>query len=214
METARMQGIEDLAKESGFSAHYLRIRASDNLMSSVMINGSHEREEQWYFNIYENSPYFRFMLSPANGKRYYEQGEKVTVELFSKHHKIEKKFRKSTCTPEKAIERIKEWIEATKTPIIDMKPYADEIAADICSIRDNVDFPEELDEEEKFCDIRLQVYPNGQYAIRSGDSSYDQDHRGFWGCSSVSPDTTNESAKEIALDLIDQAEEQQYMERG
>src|SRR5690606_813072 len=35
------------------------------------------------------------------------------------------------------------------------------------------------------CDVRLQVYEDGDWAIRFGDSSYDQDHRGFWGASIV-----------------------------
>jgi hypothetical protein len=35
------------------------------------------------------------------------------------------------------------------------------------------------------CDIRLQVYPSGEWSLRVGDSSYDQDHRGYWGASSI-----------------------------
>jgi hypothetical protein len=34
-------------------------------------------------------------------------------------------------------------------------------------------------------DIRLQVYPSGEWSLRVGDSSYDQDHHGYWGASSL-----------------------------
>jgi hypothetical protein len=30
------------------------------------------------------------------------------------------------------------------------------------------------------CDVRLQVWDDSQWKLRYGDSSYDQDHRGFW----------------------------------
>jgi hypothetical protein len=53
-------------------------------------------------------------------------------------------------------------------------------------------------------DVRLQVYDDGHWAIRTGDSSYDQDHRGYWGASSIDHTT---SCRELAVDLIDQAAE-------
>ena len=31
------------------------------------------------------------------------------------------------------------------------------------------------------CEVRLQVYPDGRWVVRWGDSGYDQDHRGYWG---------------------------------
>lgn len=57
---------------------------------------------------------------------------------------------------------------------------------------------------EETCEIRLQVYENGNWAIRSGDSSYDLDHRGFWGASSISPSDNAESLKETAENLLEQ----------
>ena len=77
----------------------------------------------------------------------------------------------------------------------------------IRDIRDDLDFPEETKEEERYCDIRLQVYPDGQWALRSGDSSYDQDHNGFWGCSSITDKTTVKTIRETVSDLIEQVEE-------
>jgi len=67
------------------------------------------------------------------------------------------------------------------------------------------------------CDVRLQVYEDGAWVIRSGLSDYDQDHHGFWGASCVPgvggrrmrPRRFN--ATNVARDLIDQAREMQAM---
>lgn len=59
------------------------------------------------------------------------------------------------------------------------------------------------------CDVRLQVYEDGQWAIRWGLSDYDQDHRGYWGSSSIEPTSTFGDLLEVAKDLISQAEEQE-----
>ena len=65
---------------------------------------------------------------------------------------------------------------------------------------------DECSDEFSGTDVRLQVYENGKWAIRSGDSSYDQDHCGFWGASCLSYDRQN--LTELACDLIAQAAEQ------
>lgn len=52
------------------------------------------------------------------------------------------------------------------------------------------------------CDIRLQLYPDGDWAIRWGSSDYDQDHRGYWGASTVS---VGDNYASIADDLVEQA---------
>lgn len=59
---------------------------------------------------------------------------------------------------------------------------------------------------ETECDVRLQVYPSGEWAIRWGLSDYDQDHRGYWGASSVPGCHESFKSYEIARDLLDQAE--------
>jgi hypothetical protein len=51
-------------------------------------------------------------------------------------------------------------------------------------------------------DVRLQVHEEGGWALRTGDSSYDQDHRGYWG-SSVLARSSN--CTELARELINQA---------
>ncbi len=61
------------------------------------------------------------------------------------------------------------------------------------------------------CDVRLQVYNDGQWAIRWGLSDYDQDHRGYWGASSVPGSQNPEGFSTVdscmvAEDLVNQAE--------
>ena len=36
--------------------------------------------------------------------------------------------------------------------------------------------------EHPWCDVRLQVYEDGSWALRTGLSDYDLDHRGSRGC--------------------------------
>lgn len=58
------------------------------------------------------------------------------------------------------------------------------------------------------CDVRLQVYDDGgTWAVRYGSSDYDQDHRGYWGASSVPGRGKRFDSKGIARDLIEQCKE-------
>ena len=52
-------------------------------------------------------------------------------------------------------------------------------------------------------DVRLQVYPDGDWAIRVGSADYDTDHRGYWGASSL--DGRRFNSRDVARDLINQA---------
>lgn len=61
-------------------------------------------------------------------------------------------------------------------------------------------------------DVRLQVAPNGAWAIHTGDPSYDQDHRGYWGASILLWERQN--LTDLAKDLLDQAAEQHAMGGG
>lgn len=77
-----------------------------------------------------------------------------------------------------------------------------------CNENDPNDYDSDEDYlEDSYVDIRLQVYEDGQWAIRSGLSDFDQDHRGAWGSSSVGCRISMEDAKELAKDLIEQAAE-------
>lgn len=62
-------------------------------------------------------------------------------------------------------------------------------------------------EDEPSIDIRLRILANGEWSYHTGDSSYDQDHRGYWGSASVGPDDSDLLCRTIAWDLIDQVAE-------
>lgn len=87
-------------------------------------------------------------------------------------------------------------------------PKIDEVAAELRNIN-KMQLPDDADDDGEGggIDVRLQVYPDGDWAVRWGDSSYDQDHRGYWGSSSVPGDNRRFDSKTFARDLIDQAKE-------
>lgn len=84
------------------------------------------------------------------------------------------------------------------------------VAAELRAINQEL-YPDDFPEGDS-CDVRLQVYPDGDWAIRTGDSSYDLDHRGYWGCGSL--DGRRFDSVETARDLIDQAREQYACDGG
>ena len=83
-------------------------------------------------------------------------------------------------------------------------PKIDEVASDLRAINKQ---QLESDDADEGIDVRLQVYPDGHWAVRSGSSDYDQDHRGYWGSSSVPGDNRRFDSKALARDLISQAKE-------
>ena len=64
------------------------------------------------------------------------------------------------------------------------------------------------DDADSDVEVRLQVYPDGAWAVRVGSSDYDQDHRGYWGSGYVLGGGRRFNATELAKDLIGQAKEQ------
>lgn len=87
--------------------------------------------------------------------------------------------------------------------LIERGPVQPEPSAAELAERDDVD----NDDDPDATDVRLQVrtWRGNDWAIRTGDSSYDQDHRGFWGASRISPYDTDHCIGETALDLVNQA---------
>ena len=83
-------------------------------------------------------------------------------------------------------------------------PKIDEVAANLRAINKTESAE---DGDDGGIDVRLQVYPDGNWAVRWGSSDYDQDHRGYWGSSSVPGDNRRFDSKDLARDLIDQAKE-------
>lgn len=81
-------------------------------------------------------------------------------------------------------------------------PSIKAVAAELRDINMNV---------EGECDVRLHIWPDGGWAVHYGDASYDQDHRGYWGASSV-PGVVKGRVRRfdsmaIARDLLDQVRE-------
>ena len=91
-------------------------------------------------------------------------------------------------------------------------PNIKDVTAEVIHYRDylnNYFDPKDIEDEEGNAggDVRLQVFESGGWQLNTGDSSYDQSHKGFWGASSVGIDATNKDCREIAKDLIEQAKE-------
>ena len=110
----KMQGIRDMiAQELDGLVPVLNVKTDDNLMSSVTVSGTFDAKEDWANGIYENSRYFRFAVVPPKGARYYDGGDKVTLELWSKSYKLPKS-RKYTGTPAKVAAKLRAYLEANK----------------------------------------------------------------------------------------------------
>jgi hypothetical protein len=60
------------------------------------------------------------------------------------------------------------------------------------------------DADENYIEVRLQVRKNGDWAVHTGDSQYDLDHRGFWGNSCLDH---RSNCRELAAELIDQCKD-------
>lgn len=65
--------------------------------------------------------------------------------------------------------------------------------------------------DEGGIDVRLQVMEGGSWAIRTGDSSYDQDHRGYWGSSYL---TRSSNCRDLAYEMLEECKDQEAMERS
>jgi hypothetical protein len=88
---------------------HLSITTNDNLMSSIHIRGNLTPKEQWTNGIYENGKYFIIRIIP-DGKRYYNNEDKVTLEsVITRPNKL----RKYTGPVPKVIEKLKDWLSCT-----------------------------------------------------------------------------------------------------
>jgi hypothetical protein len=59
---------------------------------------------------------------------------------------------------------------------------------------------------ENDIDVRLQVTSTG-WTLHTGDSSYDLDHHGFWGTTTVGASDTSRLLRSMADDLREQAQD-------
>jgi hypothetical protein len=96
---------------------HLFFNTNDNLCSSVYIHGTFDPKEDWSNGIFQNGLYFIISIQPEKGKRYYEEGMKVTVELASVSYKVTEKIgrmRKYTGPVDKVLAKIVKWIKSYK----------------------------------------------------------------------------------------------------
>jgi hypothetical protein len=64
------------------------------------------------------------------------------------------------------------------------------------------------DEGNPSGDIRLHVADDGSHwRCLTGDASYDDRHRGYWGASSITPDMTDNECVGVACDLIEECKD-------
>lgn len=110
--TAKKMGTiaEAMEKSIPVTLPYKSVKVEDGICSSVTVYGSLQKKEDWANGIFHNSPYFIIHIFPKGGKRFYEDGDEVTVELTSKSFKLPK-MRKYTGTTEKAVKKVKEYLE-------------------------------------------------------------------------------------------------------
>lgn len=83
-------------------------------------------------------------------------------------------------------------------------PTIKEVAAELRAEKPYIEDSFDDGEGNVGIDVRLQVLPSGAWALRAGDSSYDYDHRGFWGSGFLARQT---NCRELARELIDQCAE-------
>lgn len=63
--------------------------------------------------------------------------------------------------------------------------------------------------DEGGTDVRFQITDDSTWAIRTGDSSYDQDHRGCWGAGYL---TRRTNCRQLAYQLLEEAKDQAAFE--
>lgn len=89
-------------------------------------------------------------------------------------------------------------------------PTIKEVASDLRNINANIEDVDH-DPEYDYIDVRLQVYPDGAWALRVGDPCYDQDHHGYWGAGSLPGIYRGKvrrfDSRDLARDLLDQCKD-------
>lgn len=86
-------------------------------------------------------------------------------------------------------------------------PSKREILKDLKAVRDEAKAYSPGELEDDGIEVRLQVMSGGAWYIHTGDPSYDQDHRGYWGAGFVGRKDTNATLDSLATDLIEEAKD-------
>ena len=107
----KMQAIRDqTAKALHGLAPILNVTTDDNLGSSVCVRGSFTTDPT--NGIWQNGLCFILWIEPPKGKRYYDEGDKVTLSLSNCNYQLTNpKLRKYTGPIDKVIAKLAEWIK-------------------------------------------------------------------------------------------------------
>jgi hypothetical protein len=76
---------------------------------------------------------------------------------------------------------------------------------DISQSLDPADFGDDEAECGDSLEVRLQVQEEYGWSVHTGDSQYDQDHRGAWGVGYVGANCSHDEALSLARELLDEA---------
>lgn len=90
------------------------LSCDDTLMSSICVQGALDSPEDWKEGIWYNSRLFQFSIVTASGRRLYEDGKKVTIEVWREYCRPKegvKPFKKYTGTPEACAKKMVEWLK-------------------------------------------------------------------------------------------------------
>ena len=100
-----------------------------------------------------------------------------------------------------------EWKEKEKEEMA--FPPEDELVESLIHVRNGLEDPEPDcdDDDMPGIDVRIQCEPGKGWQLHTGDSQYDQSHKGYWGASSISKDMDDDTIRSIASEMIDQARE-------
>lgn len=112
-KTLKMATVAEKVGEAlAGKAPHLNVKAADGIMSCVSVAGSFDPRDTWENKIFHNSRYFIVHVTPANGKRWYDEATdaNVTLEAVSLGLKVAK-LRKFSGSPDKAVEKLVKWIE-------------------------------------------------------------------------------------------------------
>jgi len=110
----KMQAIRDqTASALQGLAPDLKVSTDDNLCSSVYVRGSFTTDPT--NGIWQNGLYFQVFISPPKGKRYYSEGDKVTLELSTASYQLKNnKLRKYTGPIDNVLVKLSAWIQSNQ----------------------------------------------------------------------------------------------------
>jgi hypothetical protein len=124
----KMTAVSDvLEQELRDTIPFFTIRCRNVPISHITIRGSFNHEDTWINGLFLKSRGFMITVTPGDNQRYYKEGNKITSEIWTSNSLSATKFRKTTNTPEKVIDRLKAWILENKEIVNNIEKQDDTI---------------------------------------------------------------------------------------